>query len=105
MSHVDEFLKRDKKGHGKLAPWLDDIVKLRKKGASYRAVCRYLAECGVTATPAEVHAYMHRCGRNKLTIARSPAPSPISDTPGASIGPDGLPEFKWNPRADPNSSW
>jgi hypothetical protein len=104
-NHIDDFLAREHKGNGKLGPWLDDIIKLRARGAPYRAICRYLAECGVTARAAEVHVFVHRRGREKLIASRTTAPAHKPASPAVSIGPDGLPEFKWNPRGDPNSKW
>jgi hypothetical protein len=102
---IDDFLRNDRAGYSKLAPWLNDIVALRAKGCSYRAVCRYLALNDVTARPGEVHAFLHRRGREKLVAAKLPTQSRTPATSPVTKGSDGLPKFEWNPRDAPKTPW
>ncbi len=102
MDDVTEFLARRRGRRGKLGVWQDDIVALRRAGASYLAICDYLAEHNVTAQSGEVYRFMQRCGRPKLVKPDEapPKPSPMQSESST----DGLPKFEWKPGKS-SSSW
>jgi hypothetical protein len=105
MSDITEFLARHPVRKGKLVPWQDDIIALRSAGATYRSICVYLTEHGVTVRPEEVQRFLHRCGRLRQPgPQKNPAPTPRKPAPPATEPDPHLPTFEWS-RAKPKSSW
>lgn len=100
--HV-EFLSRYPRRPGKLAAWQADIVGLLNGGASYRLVCLFLAEQGVTADPSEVWRFMHRCGRQRFISGSPSHPAPAKSQ--AKTVASGLPKFEWDPDKPRDSNW
>lgn len=103
MTDTSEFLSRYPRRPGKLAAWQAVIVDLIKAGASYRMVCRFLAEQGVKADPGEVRRFMFRCGRQRLIGAPRQAAGSKKE-PAAKATTD-LPKFEWPPAKRSGSSW
>ena len=103
MTDHIEFLSRYPRRPGKLATWQPDIVGLLKAGASYRQVCLFLAENGVTADPSEVRRYMHRCGRQRFIAGAPQRPSAEKSQPVKVKS--GLPKFEWKPDKPSDSTW
>lgn len=104
MGEITEYLARAQRGKGKMVPWQDDIVALRSAGATYRLICGYLAEQGVTASPAEVHRFLRRRGRDRLLATALPRPQATARQPGPERDKGQLPKFEWPPDKT-KSSW
>lgn len=102
MSSVSEFLSRQPSRPGKLGKWQTEIIELRQAGVSLLAICRFLAEQGVTAKSGEVHRFLQRCGRQDKVkgLGRKtvkPANPEQTKVPG-------LPKFEWKP-GKPDIPW
>ncbi|TWI69261.1 hypothetical protein IP91_00328 [Pseudoduganella lurida] len=101
---INDFLARRQRTVSKLAPWLEQIIALRKSGASYRCICSYLAEQGVTARNEEVIRFLRRRDRARLRTSSPTKPQPRPPAPKPVL-PDGIPVFKWEPAGKSDNSW
>lgn len=91
---ANEYLKKVAPGarRSKLAPWLEDIRKLRANDYTLEQVCAFLEANGVTITIAGLSAYLRRMDAReqeqgaKRPTRPQPAPAPTSPPAGQAAG-------------------
>ena len=106
---ADEFMRNHQvtKRTSKIAPFMDDILKLRRNGMSYSSILKFLSLNGVDVTMATFSVYMRKHAPPALVPAaktqppKTPTPSNKNEPSPVPPAPAQGPEFPDSPRPRP----